>query len=94
MNSPVLDPARRWRVLALLATAQFLGMSLWFTASAVAPQLQHLWDLDAQQTGTFELYLQLRQTASTWRSGLIGPGRSDRGWATGHADARRRSRFG
>jgi MFS family permease len=33
-----LHPAR-WRMLALLAAAELLGMSLWFAASAVGPQL-------------------------------------------------------
>jgi hypothetical protein len=33
------DP-RRWRMLVLLSAAELLGMSLWFTASAAAPQLQ------------------------------------------------------
>jgi len=30
----------RWRTLALLATAELLGMSLWFAASAVASRYQ------------------------------------------------------
>ena len=30
----------RWRVLALLGLAELLGMSLWFAASAVTPQLR------------------------------------------------------
>ena len=34
---PDADP-RRWRTLALLSVAELLGMSLWFAASAVAPQ--------------------------------------------------------
>ena len=36
------DP-RRWRILALLAGAELLGMSLWFAASAVAPELAARW---------------------------------------------------
>jgi MFS family permease len=45
-NNPAIDrdPAR-WRMLALLATAELLGMSLWFAASAVAPQLAQAWSL-------------------------------------------------
>src|SRR5438105_7215653 len=35
----------RWRVLALLGFAELLGMSLWFSASAVTPQLQSIWGL-------------------------------------------------
>ncbi len=35
----------RWRVLALLGFAELLGMSLWFSASAVTPQLRSIWGL-------------------------------------------------
>ena len=30
----------RWRALVLLSIAELLGMSLWFAATAVAPQLR------------------------------------------------------
>src|SRR6266571_1645811 len=33
------DPLR-WRMLAILAIAELLGMSLWFAGMAIAPQLQ------------------------------------------------------
>ena len=56
---------RRWRVLALLATAEFFGMSLWFTASAVAPQLQEMWGLSSQQTGWLTTIVQLGFVAGT-----------------------------
>jgi MFS family permease len=59
------QPPRRWHVLALLATAEFLGMSLWFTASAVAPQLQSLWNLSAQQAGWLTTTVQLGFVAGT-----------------------------
>jgi MFS family permease len=49
----------RWRLLALLSTAELLGMSLWFAASAVAPQLSVLWDLDAAQAGWLTTIVQL-----------------------------------
>lgn len=35
----------KWRNLLLLATAELLAMSLWFSASAVLPQLSSLWQL-------------------------------------------------
>lgn len=44
------DPAR-WRMLALLAAAELLGMSLWFAASAVSPLLAARWSLSTGQTG-------------------------------------------
>lgn len=38
-------------MLLLLAAAELLGMSLWFTASAVSPQLSGLWGLSATRAG-------------------------------------------
>jgi MFS family permease len=62
---PPADPAGRWRVLALLATAVLLGMSLWFTAAAVAAELQAAWGLDAQQAGWLTTIVQLGFVAGT-----------------------------
>src|SRR2546430_17415488 len=41
----------RWRVLTLLGFAELLGMSLWFSASAVTPQLRSIWGLSAVEAG-------------------------------------------
>ena len=41
----------RWRMLALLAVAEVLGMSAWFSASAVGPRLAELWGLELGQVG-------------------------------------------
>jgi sugar phosphate permease len=49
----------RWRILALLALAMSLGMSLWFTASATATQLAARWDLDARQAAALTTSVQL-----------------------------------
>src|SRR4026208_2239567 len=49
----------RWRMLALLSTAELLGMSLWFAASAVAPQLSPVWNLDSTQAGWLTTIVQL-----------------------------------
>ena len=38
-------PGRRWRVLVLIAVAQLFAMTLWFSASAVAPELTRQWSL-------------------------------------------------
>jgi MFS family permease len=35
----------RWRMLALVGVAELLAMSLWFSASAVAPELTAQWEL-------------------------------------------------
>ncbi|MBA2244284.1 MAG: MFS transporter [Gemmatimonadetes bacterium] len=61
----------RWRVLALVALAEFLGMSLWFTASAAAPQLSTLWGLDAQQAGWLTTVVQLGFVAGTASAALL-----------------------
>jgi sugar phosphate permease len=67
MSSPPLpaQPARRWRILLLLSLAELLGMSLWFTASAVGPQLQTLWDLSSQKVGWLTTIVQLGFVAGT-----------------------------
>ncbi|MCP4425375.1 MAG: MFS transporter [Chloroflexi bacterium] len=36
----------KWRTLLLLSLAELLGMSVWFSASAVVPALTEAWDLD------------------------------------------------
>ncbi len=64
------DPAR-WRILALLSAAELLGMSLWFTASAVAPRLQDLWGLTAAQTGWLTTLVQLGFVAGTLTAALL-----------------------
>ena len=38
-------------MLALLATAELGGMSVWFSASSISPQLRELWNLNAGQVG-------------------------------------------
>lgn len=50
---------QRWRVLALLALAELLGMSIWFAATAVAPILQSRWALDDTQVGWLTALVQL-----------------------------------
>ena len=52
-------------MLALLAGAELLGMSLWFTASAVSPQLAELWGLTAGETGWLTTVVQLGFVAGT-----------------------------
>ena len=48
-----------WRMLALLALAELLGMSLWFTGSAAAPELAHAWGLSAAQASWLTTAVQL-----------------------------------
>ena len=55
----------RWRILALLAAAELLGMSLWFSGSAVAPILQARWLLTGEQVGWLTTIVQLGFVAGT-----------------------------
>lgn len=48
-----------WRMLAILAIAELLGMSLWFTASAVSPQLAPRWGLGISETAWLTGIVQL-----------------------------------
>jgi MFS family permease len=48
-----------WRMLAILACAELLGMSLWFTASAVSPQLAPRWGLTSSETAWLTGVVQL-----------------------------------
>jgi sugar phosphate permease len=64
-------PANRWTILALLALAQLLGMSPWFTASAVSPQLSELWGLDAGQAGWLTTTVLLGFVAGTAMAAVL-----------------------
>jgi MFS family permease len=60
-----LNDARQWRVLGILALAEVLGMSLWFSASAVSGQLRVLWGLSPSETGWLTTAVQLGFVAGT-----------------------------
>ena len=60
----------RWRALALLALAELLGMSLWFSAAAVVPVLQREWQLPTERAGWLTLAVQLGFVAGTLLSAL------------------------
>src|SRR4051794_25848856 len=49
----------RWRMLATIAIAELLGMSLWFAASAVAPELSRRWSLAPSAVGWLTSVVQL-----------------------------------
>src|SRR3954464_6020593 len=55
----------RWRGLALLGFAELLGMSLWFSASAVTPQLRALWGLTTSEAAWLTTVVQLGFVAGT-----------------------------
>ena len=62
---------RRGRVLALLAVAELLGMSAWFSASALGPQLRAAWALDPAQVGWLTTAVQLGFVAGTAAAALL-----------------------
>jgi MFS family permease len=63
--------ASRWRTLALLAVAELLGMSLWFSGSAVIPALTREWKLSAAAGNWLTLSVQLGFVAGTLASALL-----------------------
>ncbi len=60
----------RWRALALIGAGELLGMSLWFSASAVAPALKAEWRLGESAAGWLTLAVQLGFVADTLVSAL------------------------
>ena len=56
-KSTTTSPQRR--ALATIAVSQLFALSLWFSASAVAPQLRELWNLDTGQEAGLTLAVQL-----------------------------------
>ena len=57
-------------MLLLLALAEVLGMSLWFSASAVAGPLRAMWGLTVAESGWLTTSVQLGSSGvlAAWRS--------------------------
>jgi MFS family permease len=71
----------RWRILALVAFAELVGMSVWFTASAVSGRLAEAWGLTASQEGWLTGAVQLGFVAGTALAAVLNladlvPGRA------------------
>jgi MFS family permease len=64
------DP-RRWRMLALIALAELLGMSVWFAANAVSPLLATRWSLSAAEAGWMSTVVQLGFVLGTALAALL-----------------------
>src|SRR4026209_2239925 len=69
-NHVILYP-RRWRALALLSAAELLGMSLWFSGSAVVPALSLEWKLSPSQISWLAISVQLGFVAGTLISATL-----------------------
>ena len=60
-----------WRMLAILAIAELLAMSLWFTASAITPQLAPRWGLSASNAAWLTGVVQLGFVCGTAASAVL-----------------------
>ena len=65
------DTHTRWRMLALLATAELLGMATWFTGSAVANALAARWALGESEAGWLATAVQVGFVAGTAMAALL-----------------------
>ncbi len=65
------EDGARWRALALLSLAELLAMSVWFTASALGPELQARWGLAGSQVGWLTTSVQLGFVAGTAAAALL-----------------------
>src|ERR1041385_554721 len=66
------DPhPRRWRALILLSIAELLGMSLWFSGSAVVPALTQDWQLSPSQISWIAIAVQPGFVAGTLISATL-----------------------
>ena len=61
----------RWRALVLLSLAELLGMSLWFSASAVVPALRVEWSLGESSAGWLTIAVQLGFVGGTLLSAFL-----------------------
>ncbi|MDH3498943.1 MAG: MFS transporter [Acidimicrobiia bacterium] len=60
------------RVLLAIAGSQLLVLTLWFSASAVAPQLEIIWNLSADETAGLTLAVQIGFVAGALLSSITG----------------------
>lgn len=58
-NGSTPAPRERWRILCLLAVAELLAMALWFSASAVVPQMTEEMSLDAGRQAWLTMSVQV-----------------------------------
>lgn len=71
---PLADAAAgpaRWRMLALLAVAELLGMSLWFAASATSDYFRALWSLTPGEVSGLTTAVQLGFVVGTAFAALL-----------------------
>jgi len=54
-----MDPPGCWKALAVLALSMLFGMTTWFSATAVVPQLQSIWGITASQSAWLTIAVQV-----------------------------------
>lgn len=71
VNGRSISEPRQWRVLSLLSLAILLGMSLWFSGSAVVPALTKEWRLTESEVSWISIAVQLGFVAGTLISAVF-----------------------
>ncbi len=61
----------QWRALIFLAIAELLGMTLWFSASAVVPALKEDWGLSPASAAWLTMSVQIGFVAGTFLSAFL-----------------------
>ncbi|HEU4828342.1 MAG TPA: MFS transporter [Gemmatimonadales bacterium] len=65
------EASGRWRMLAVIGCAELLGMSLWFAATAIAPELSTRWSLSPAEAGWLTSAVQLGFVAGTLAAAVL-----------------------
>jgi len=66
-----IDQSKRWQILGLLAIAELLAMSHWFSVSAVVPALRAEWGLGESAAGWLTVAVQLGFVFGTLLSAIL-----------------------
>mgnify|MGYP001215258136 CR=1 FL=1 len=66
-----VDPPGRWSALIVLALAMLCGMTTWFSATAVVPQLRDAWALSAGQAAWLTIAVQVGFVAGALASAVF-----------------------
>ena len=66
-----MNDKAKWRVLVALSLAELLGLSLWFSATAVVPALAAEWRIDAGEQAWLTMSVQIGFVVGTFLSALF-----------------------
>lgn len=65
------EPPKKWRTLLLLSLAELLGMAVWFSASAVVPELTETWGLTEGGKAWLTMSVQIGFVVGAFGSALL-----------------------